>query len=199
MISWQGASSGRLMFVVRKPSPLGIMCDTLVCGTTGILLNANLAEGKFIEPLKEYYQDYGAHTALCMRLVKPYVNSGRYLVGDARFGSYTCAYNLLNKMGIYSILNVKGNTKYSCKPLIKSQLLKRGDVASRVCTIPGGETVYMTGHMDKAPMVLAHTTGCTTEGEERVRHFKAYNSESGKYVSEKYTLRQPDVHAKYRS
>jgi hypothetical protein len=120
MISWQGASSGRLMYVQRKPSPFGIMCDTMVCGTTGILLNANIAEGKYIEPLKEFYAEYGAHTALCMRLVRPYAMSGRYVIGDARFGSYTCAYNLKQCMGIYSILNVKGNTKYSCKDKIKS-------------------------------------------------------------------------------
>lgn len=91
----------------------------MVCGTTGILLNANIAEGRFIEPLKEYYAEVGAHTALCLRMVKPYAMSGRYLVGDARFGSYTCAYNLKERMGIYAILNCKGNTKYSCKKLIK--------------------------------------------------------------------------------
>lgn len=56
----------------------------------------------------------------------------------------------------------------------------------------------MTGHMDKAPMVLVHTTGCTVEGESRTRHFKTYDSATGKYVSEKYSLRQPDVHSKYR-
>ena len=56
----------------------------------------------------------------------------------------------------------------------------------------------MTGHMDKAPMILVHTTGCTSEGEPRVRHFKGWDKDNHKYVSEKYTLRQPDMHSKYR-
>lgn len=124
-----------------------------------------------------------------MRLVKPYARSGRYIVGDARFGSYTCAYNLKAKMGIYSILNCKGNTKYSCKAQVKSMLKNRGDVASYKVSVEGGETVYMTGHMDSAPMILVHTTGCTEEGESRTRHFKGFDSEKGGYITNNYLLR----------
>jgi hypothetical protein len=41
--------SGRLQFIIRKPTPLGILLKTLSCGITGILLNAEIVEGKEID------------------------------------------------------------------------------------------------------------------------------------------------------
>ena len=46
-------------------------------------------------------------------------------------------------------------------------------------------------------MVLCHTTGTALEGPTRLRQYRKFKG--GKIVRRKWTLRQPDVHAKYRA
>lgn len=45
MVFWVGISEGKLMFIPRKPTPLGFMLKTIVDTATGILLNADIVEG----------------------------------------------------------------------------------------------------------------------------------------------------------
>jgi hypothetical protein len=88
MIGWTGATSGKLMFVIRKPTPLGILLNTMCDAASGVMLNAEFNEGAELDKLKEYHEKYGSHTSIVLRLAKPYHRTGRYIVGDARFGSY---------------------------------------------------------------------------------------------------------------
>lgn len=45
MVFWVGIAEGKLMFIPRKPTPLGFMLKTIVDTATGILLNAEIVEG----------------------------------------------------------------------------------------------------------------------------------------------------------
>ena len=107
------------MVILRKPTPVGILLNTMVDGETGILLTAEINEGAEEDAKKAYYVSDGAHTSICLRLTEPYVGSGRFVVGDSRFGSVRCAY-ALRKTGLYSIMNVKRNTKR----FIKAEILE---------------------------------------------------------------------------
>ena len=86
MIGWSGVHSGRLMFIIRKPTPLGILLRTLCCGITGIILAAEVVEGKEMDQLKSWFEEYGHTTATTLRVTQPYHGTGRYVVADAWFG-----------------------------------------------------------------------------------------------------------------
>ncbi len=78
-------------------------------GDSGVLLNAELCEGKDIEETKEWVGEWGKHTAATLRLTKPYHYKGKCLVADSWFGSYRNACAHLER-GTYCVMNVKRNT-----------------------------------------------------------------------------------------
>jgi hypothetical protein len=45
MVFWVGVAEGKLMFIPRKPTPLGFMLKTIVDTESGILINAEIVEG----------------------------------------------------------------------------------------------------------------------------------------------------------
>jgi hypothetical protein len=52
MIGWTGATEGKLMVVIRKPTPVGILLNTGCCAESGVLLVAEINEGKELDKLK---------------------------------------------------------------------------------------------------------------------------------------------------
>lgn len=52
--------------------------------------------------------------------------------------------------------------------------------------------------MDKAPMVLVHTSGSGLPGTPRNRYWRSFDTRAGQYRKEKYELQHPDVHSRYR-
>ena len=52
MIGWTGATEGKLMFIIRKPTPVGILLNTMCDADSGVLLNAELNEGAELDKLK---------------------------------------------------------------------------------------------------------------------------------------------------
>lgn len=138
MIFWTGVSEGRLMYIPRKPTPLGFMLKTVVDTKSGILLNAEIVEGAEIDEKKKYVDKWGKSTATTMRLVERWQGSSRILIGDSWFGSYKTAVALL-KMGIFFVGNVKTAHKLFPKTLLKSKLKNRGDHVHMKVAIPGME------------------------------------------------------------
>ena len=72
MIGWSGMGGGELTFLPRKPCDLGIMMKTLVCTVSGIMLRAEIAEGKELMNQKEYVKQWGQTTATTLRVLTPY-------------------------------------------------------------------------------------------------------------------------------
>lgn len=71
-----------------------------------MMVHAELCEGKELDRKKKYTPEFGATTGTTLRLVEPYFNEGRVIIGDAWFGSFKTAAQLkLN--GTYCIMNVK--------------------------------------------------------------------------------------------
>lgn len=171
------------------------MLKTLVDNETGIMLAADIVEGKAIDDQKEFVQEMGATAAVTLRITRPYWGQGRILVADAWFGSYKLAYALLEK-GWYSVMNVKNNTKHFPKKKLIAACPDRGDASHMKVTVEGKHTVYGSCHRDKAPMALVHTTGTSLPGPERQRNWSKYLN--GRMVFRKYTLAQPQVHSIYR-
>ena len=109
MLAWEGMGDAHLTFMKRKPTPLGYCMRTTTCSLSGILLVCEFCEGKEVEQGKEFNDEWGAHTGATMRLVKNWFYTGRVVIADSWFGSFRCAFGLLDK-GLFSVMNVKRNT-----------------------------------------------------------------------------------------
>lgn len=107
MIMWVGTGDVHLTYIPRKPTPLGIMMKTIVDGSSGILMGAELMEGKETMEEREYAKEFGSTAATTLRLMKPFANKGRILVADSWFGSVRSAFALRRRFNTYSVMCVK--------------------------------------------------------------------------------------------
>ena len=191
-----------LTYIPRKPSPLGVMFKVTCCGETGILLHAELVDGKDVDRLKKYVRDHKPTTACTLRLVEHWQGTGRVVVGDAWFGSVRTVEELL-AIGLYSVMNIKNGCAGFPKERIKRLVPNRGDAIffeANVLFKKGERTVtkpiYAAGHKDKQPLVLCASCGTSLPGEQRVRH--RTKLVQGELHKSRYTLDQPQMHAMYR-
>ena len=75
MIKWVGRCMPGLMYVPRKPTPLGAELHTLCCAVCGVMTMFELYEGKVAMMKKEFCSSYAKSTALTLRCTKPYFGS----------------------------------------------------------------------------------------------------------------------------
>ena len=126
MIQWAAECGAHLTYLPRKPTPLGIGIKCMVDHTSGIMLCADLLEGKGIDNKKEFVAEYGVATATTLRLVAPYFRSARVVIADSWVGSYKCAIALRQK-GLFSIMNLKTGHKKFPRDENKEALQQRRD------------------------------------------------------------------------
>lgn len=129
---WSGAdaktSVGGLphkSFQKDKPRGVGILFRTLACGTSSVVLQLEVQEGKQAMQLKEFQvresknedaayraeKDAGRiyiyTVALCLRMTRPFWGTGRIVIMDSFFGSVATIQALLVVAGLYAIGIVK--------------------------------------------------------------------------------------------
>jgi hypothetical protein len=116
MIFWTGITGGHLTFIPRKPTSLGFLLKTLCCGSSGILLRAEISGRKEDMNVKKWNKEHGAATSTTLRLCETFFGSGRIVVADSWFGSFKTAL-LLRQRDLFSVMNVK--TAYKRFPKTK--------------------------------------------------------------------------------
>jgi hypothetical protein len=79
----------------------------MCCGSSHIVLQAEVNEGKERMAEKEYRKEVGASTATTLRLTKPYAHSDRTVIADSRFGSCNTLEWLWDEHHLHSILAIK--------------------------------------------------------------------------------------------
>lgn len=79
---------------------------TLCDEPSGLLLNGDFVEGTEGDLKKEFSDIYKPHTAVTLRVTKPYHYKNKIVVGDAYFGSLSTAMALA-KVGTFCVMNVK--------------------------------------------------------------------------------------------
>jgi len=88
MSKWVGKySCPGFMCVPRKPWPLGNEYHTIACGTSGVLYQVELVEGKDTPrqaPPKQFHET-GKTVGLLLRLTKPIWGSSKVVVLDSGF------------------------------------------------------------------------------------------------------------------
>lgn len=95
MLWWTGCTPAHKTVMPRKPTPLGFQMKTLVDGSSGILLNMELCDGKEVQQKKPYVKDFGATCACTLRLTERWWGTGREIIGDSWFGSVNTVTALL--------------------------------------------------------------------------------------------------------
>ena len=198
MVAWSGTGTAHLTYIPRKPSPLGIMVKVTCCGSSGVLLHAELVEGAVVDHNKEWYSEYKATTACTLRLTKQWHGTGRVVVGDAWFGSVRIVEELRNR-GLYAVMCVKQGCSGYPRAELRASLRRRGDqrfYEKDIWLAQGPVPMWAGGHQDKQPLLLCATTGTSLPGEKKVRYRSRL--ENGNIVKVRYELEQPDMHATYR-
>ena len=128
-------------------------------------------------------------------MCEPIKHRARTLIGDAWFGSVKCAVALKSILGVYSVLNVKGNSKLMPLRELREACSERGDQITMHAVVNDVD-VWASCHMDKQPMNLVHTAGHSGEGPSRQRNWCKYLA--GSMQRRQYVLQQPHVHSLYR-
>jgi hypothetical protein len=54
MIFWRGGGEVHVTYMPRKPTQYGVELKTMCCSESGVLLNAEMAEGKLKDAKKQY-------------------------------------------------------------------------------------------------------------------------------------------------
>lgn len=191
MFGWGGVTDAQLIAMLRKPIPLGFCIRTLCDEPSGILLNGDFVEGTAGDLKKEFSDEYKPHTAVTLRVTKPYHHKNKILVGDAYFGSLSTAMALA-MYGTFCVMNVKLASSGFPKQALKSAVNERGKVAHKKLAFPGPDAptnmpyIFGSAHCDIQPMVLIHTCGTSTPGKPRTRQWRGMVD--GKILHKKYTL-----------
>lgn len=169
MIFWKGTGEVHITFQGRKPTQYGIELKALACGTSHVMLNVEMAEGKDKDAAKEYRDEVGATTATTLRLAKPFKGTGRCVIGDSWFGSCNTAEWLWDECGLHSILAIKtghrGFPKARLIADISGERFTQSFYKTSVEMERGTTTFYAGGFMDKKPMLLVGTCGTSLPGD----------------------------------
>ncbi|KAK3284892.1 hypothetical protein CYMTET_7479 [Cymbomonas tetramitiformis] len=179
------------MKVGRKPDSIGHELKTLACGICKILFRFELQEGKVPDNLKKYVSNFGATTALVLRMLEGLKGLSYILIADSWFGSTkTCI--LLLTWGIYSVLNVKTAYRLFPKQRLMEALKPKGKgehvsfQAEVKMSASRSKTIFGVGHkgpgkMSKkhqkstgwgpdavgVPLLLVSSVGTTLPGDDR--------------------------------
>jgi hypothetical protein len=206
MVGWTGATNVHITILPNKPTSKGVCLKTMCDASTRVMIAMEFVEGRDEQAIKRYAEE-GRSAAVCLRLTEHWHNKvPRILIADAWFGGVPTAFSLMQR-NIYSVTNVKTQTKYFCKQGLWGDALgdkaahERNDRAYRQLTLQvNGKATSFTGafHMDKKPMTLLSTAGSSMEAPPVMRR-RVYMSDTGDLVRWHGELQQPNVHFVYRS
>lgn len=94
MSQWEGADGQfnerglpHVTRIRRKPKPVGAEIKCCADGESGIMLRLEIQKGAAAMAHAEFTDQYQANTALTLRLLKPWFNTGRLVHADSAFAS----------------------------------------------------------------------------------------------------------------
>lgn len=147
MCSWRGVDSYAPMEggvhitkIIRKPKSVGIEFKGAGDGNSGVLIMIEIQKGKN-GPLMKYEGTYKHHCAMTLRLVEPWKDSHRIIVGDSAFSSVDTCKCLLDH-GLYYLGVVKTCSSGYPKDYFKDWIKKnpeRGTHCALTSNITAGD------------------------------------------------------------
>ena len=156
------SSSLYLRKIMRKPRGIGAEVKCSADAETGLMLHLEIQGGKRSSTGFSYTETMQLHCALDMRLVEPWLDQGRTIIGDSAFSSYYTCVELLRRSAFF-MGTVKTATKQYPKEYLKywaNSDIKRGD------------RIVLTSHADveEAPDARSIAIGW---GDTKVKTFIA--------------------------
>lgn len=208
MSSWRGADSTyvaegepHVTKIIRKPEGVGAELKTAADGDSGIMIRLDVMEGKDVQQRKPFYNTFKSEgTAVVLRLVEPWFNSGRVIHADSAFSSVKTL-QALQKFGMFFMGIVKtAHTQFPLKFL--QEKAKTVDVDARgshvlmssnhmVGGAPEERTMYALGWFDAVPKFIISNYGVTTPGSLAIRPRQKKVEKDGFYVTEYDTIKIP--------
>ncbi|KAK3258694.1 hypothetical protein CYMTET_32271 [Cymbomonas tetramitiformis] len=198
-----------LMFVRRKPDPLGHELKNVSDALSRIMVWVELQEGKDRDRLKNYVREYGATTAFALRLVDAMnlVGKGKKLIMDSWFGSVKASALLLER-GTFLVAIVKTNTKFyplaSLKTLAstidkKTHSTRAVSMTTDLKLDSGTKQILALYHLGPAGSVLPVVATCGISLRGADRQYDAHQKLStGERKIEQRVCTQPGVVADYK-
>lgn len=145
------------------------ICDS----STGIMVGLELNEGKLDQSMKKFYEEYGATTAVTLRLAQPWFSTGRAIVGDSYFSSVKTA-KALAKHGLYFCGVVKTATKMFPLGQLEelSTTLRRGHHIALKSVYGDNSELYALSWKDKKIYNIISTFGTLEDTQPIYRNYK---------------------------
>ncbi|GMH34641.1 hypothetical protein BSKO_02502 [Bryopsis sp. KO-2023] len=196
MVRWTGRSMPGMMYIPRKPRPLGLELKVLCCSISKCVLRLEVQEGKEEMGKKEFANRYKATVAGTLRLTKHYHGSHRVLIADSWFGSVRSCAALLDH-GLYSILNVKmGHSFFPKTDLLEDMNGRKGASVSFRAKWKGLPLLAVGWH-HLQPMLMVASASTARIVEGRVSH-KIERYRSGEERRLEVIQSLPEVHLTYK-
>ena len=210
MFSWLGRALKLpgWKIIKRKPHPIGLESKTTACAVVGVLIDFEFQEGTLPMGHFDFIETTNRSSAWLLRLTKKWHNTEqRTVIADAAFAQVRAAVALMRTGGLYLIGNVKGCTKYFCKPELRADCGeyvrdKLVCLTKKITLGTGADavTVYGTGWRCTGEMVVTyvHTGGTTAQGSDRTKR-KYTQMSDGKVHATPYHVKRPKVSSEYQT
>ena len=186
--------------ISRKPTGVGLELKNALCVLSGVMLRYEMLEGQAAMANRKFCEEgINKCTATTLRLVEPWFNKGRHIVGDSWFGSVQSAVELW-KRGCWFTGMVKLAHREYPKHFIQNVAFtdnnKRGDTVT-LTTSKDGCTVIAHGWNEpgkpkKPRKALVSTCGVTTDVEPSKRKRAFLNPETAEM--DERILEVPQTH-----
>ena len=222
MFAWRGkvgkndrTKCPKLMFVRRKPEPLGVELKNIGCALSGLILFMEIMKGKaeVVKP-KYWSKANGATAATTMRLAENWFGTGRVVAGDSWFASVRTAEQMLLN-GLHFIGDVKtGTSGFPLKEIFEETDEENGSWATMTSSLDidgDKKPIYGCSHR-RGESIHAFVATCSTtlpgsahlayfeDDEERAEAAEFEVARKAARVHNDFTLAQPtiDRHNRYR-
>ena len=222
MFAWRGkvgkndrTKCPKLMFVRRKPEPLGVELKNIGCALSGLILFMEIMKGKaeVVKP-KYWSKANGATAATTMRLAENWFGTNRVVAGDSWFASVRTAEQMLLN-GLHFIGDVKtGSSGFPLKEIFEETDEENGSWATMTSSVDihgDKKPIYGCSHR-RGESIHAFVATCSTtlpgnrhlayfeDDEERAEAAEFEVARKAARVHNDFTLAQPtiDRHNRYR-
>ena len=176
MSSWLGSEAKYSMGgvphktkIIRKPKGVGVELKALIDCKSSIMMRLELCEGAKRQALKKYENEYGAGTAVSLRLTEPWHGKGHVVIGDSAFSSVSSCVAFIERGTFFRGIVKTASKLYPKKYMNKHEFKDRGDHLALSTTVKGHK-IHAVSWLDSTRKDLVSTCGTTLESSPLLRH-----------------------------
>ena len=186
--------------IARKPKGVGLELKNALCVLSGVMIRYEMLEGKAAMANRKYCEPgINATTATTLRLIEPWFNKGRHVVGDSWFGSVQTAVELWKKGCWFTGMIKNAHREFPKNYIQKLEFTDNsrwGDTVTLTARKDGCAVIAHgwnePGKPNKPRKALVSTCGVTTDADPSKRKRSILNPETAEM--EDRILEVPQTH-----